>query len=182
MKRGDGKDTEEHPADSISLNNTVILNHSGWSSVLIEASHLPSSRRLAALEAFAELHRLQPHEFDVCENLYCSTSGSNDLSYTLILAIQAAKHPEVRSLILSVAKTATGEGVRSSIFATRDLLLGETRQMAYTVFPSQQGLQSRVLEDTALQQPLSNRTLGTLLIFIFMPIIIFLAGRRAALA
>ncbi len=93
-----------------------------------------------------------------------------------------AKHAEVRSLILSVAKTATAEGVRSSIFATRDLLLGEPKQLPYAVFPSQQGLQPRPMGDAALQQPLSNRTLGTLLLFIFMPIIIFLAGRRAALA
>ena len=100
----------------------------------------------------------------------------------MTLSIQVAKHPEVRSLILSVAKTATGEGVRSSIFATRDLLLGEPRPVPYTVFPTQQGLHTRLLGEAALQQPLSNRTLGTLLLFIFMPIIIFLAGRRAALA
>lgn len=97
-------------------------------------------------------------------------------------SLQVAKHPEVRSLILSVAKTATGEGVRSSIFATRDLLLGEPRQVPYPVFPAQQGMHTRVVGDAMLQQPLSNRTLGTLLLFIFMPIIIFLAGRRAALA
>lgn len=130
MKGGEAKSPEEQLADSLPLNGAIIVNHSGWSSALVEV----------------------------------------------------AKHPEVRSLVLSVAKTASGEGIRSSIFATRDLLLGEPRQLPYAVYPAQQGLNSRVLGDAALQQPLSNRTLGTLLLFIFMPIIIFLAGRRAALA
>ena len=98
-----------------------------------------------------------------------------------VLIVQAVKVPEVRNLVLSVAKAATGEGVRTSIFTTRDLLFGAPVQVPYTVLPAQQGGLSMGIPDVGLQQ-ISTRSLGTLLLFIFMPIIIFLAGRRAALA
>lgn len=76
-----------------------------------------------------------------------------------------SKHAEVRSLILSVAKTASTEGVRSSIFSARDLLVGNRGSS-----------QSHDL------QTLSSRNLGTILLMVFMPIIVFLAGRRSGLA
>ena len=83
--------------------------------------------------------------------------------------------------MLAMAKTASGEGVRSSIFATRDLLLGPSTPPTFTVLSPQQGGHTVALGEPTMQ-PLSSRHVGTLLLFIFMPVIIFLAGRRAALA
>ena len=68
VKGGDAKAVDEHLADSISLNNAVILNHSGWSSVLVEACHSPS---LHSSSTFSHVDRLQLHAHVLCESLSC---------------------------------------------------------------------------------------------------------------
>lgn len=90
------------------------------------------------------------------------------------LFLQAAKQPEIRALILSIAGTASAEGVRSSFMAARDLLLGPLSSGAPIALPQHAG--------GMLTQQMSTRGLGTLLLCVLMPIILFLAGRRAALA
>lgn len=81
--------------------------------------------------------------------------------------------PEMRGLLTLVVGTAAFEGVRSCIFATREMLTGVPGTAPAIAQPQSGGQQ--------LQQ-LSSRALGALLLFVFMPVIIFLAGRRAALS
>jgi len=92
--------------------------------------------------------------------------------------LQAAKHPEIRSLILSVAKTATAEGVRTSMFATRDMLLGPPG-MGSIILPPQSSAGAGAAAVDLQQQ--SNRTLGAIFLYVFMPMLFFLIGKRAAL-
>ena len=71
-----------------------------------------------------------------------------------------SKHAELRSFILSLAKVATQEGVRSSMLTARELILGS-------------------MKPTSDLPHLATRHLGALMLLIFMPIIAFLAGRRS---
>lgn len=80
--------------------------------------------------------------------------------------------PEVRGLLAVVVGTAAFEGVRSLVFAAREIATG---------VPGTSPLYHQHLTHGSRQyQQLTSRALGTLLLFVFMPVIIFLAGRRAA--
>ena len=76
--------------------------------------------------------------------------------------------------MLSVAKTATAEGVRTSMVTTRDMLLGVPGSMILT---SQGSMPGGAVD---LHQQ-SNRALGAIFLYVFMPVLFFLIGKRAAM-
>jgi len=64
------------------------------------------------------------------------------------------------------------------MFATRDMLLGGPATGSVVLPP--QGPNGLLVGGVDLQQQ-SNRTLGAIFLYVFMPMLFFLIGKRAAL-
>ena len=74
-----------------------------------------------------------------------------------------------------MAKTASAEGVRTSFYTARDIVLGRP-EGGSVILPSQGSMPGGAVD---LHQQ-SNQMLGFFFLYIFMPVLFFLMGKRAA--